>query len=151
MGGDETALPDVLQVTIEVARKAQPHSSVVVGEEALRLPARSLQQLGVSYYSVKFLIPCSCIACLPEGSSPFLFGGEEPLKEEEALAHVDSIHTMVGWPAWSVVKEEQPATSQRKRSRYGRCKFKPHTCTYTDLEVVCLLIHPVPPPVHEIK
>ena len=45
MGGDETALPDVLQVTIEVARKAQPHSSVVVGEEALRLPTRSLQQL----------------------------------------------------------------------------------------------------------
>ena len=44
MGGDETALPDVLQVTLEMARKARPHSSVVVEEEALRLPT-TLQQL----------------------------------------------------------------------------------------------------------
>ena len=35
---------------------------------------------GVSCYSVKFLIPCSYMAGLPEGWSPFLFGGQEPLE-----------------------------------------------------------------------
>ena len=34
MGGDEATLPDILEVQMDVARKAQPHSSVVVEEEA---------------------------------------------------------------------------------------------------------------------
>ena len=47
------------------------------GTTTLEVPATTG---GVSCYSVKFLIPCSYMAGLPEGWSPFLFGGQEPLE-----------------------------------------------------------------------
>ena len=47
MGGDEATLPDILQATVGLARKAEPSSdfSVVAEEEALHLPETQLTQL----------------------------------------------------------------------------------------------------------